>query len=155
MMQWMFTDNYDSSFCFWVFEKRLTQKNCFLFCKKYGLFNSSIFFNNQQIFTVLLSKLSWSAFRGDKILVFHTRSRVVSPTVDPDRVTRFQELSKNSQIWMKMDKNLIFCEVFQTRNQANILSRSAIVSHGEGSFKEPVHKQFYSKWVVKFQANGS
>ena len=27
--------NYDSSFCFWVFEKRLTQENCFLFCKKY------------------------------------------------------------------------------------------------------------------------
>ena len=87
MMQCMFTDNYDSSFCFWVFEKRLTQKNCFLFCKKYGFF----------IFTVLLSKLSWSAFRGDKILVFHTRSRVVSD------------------------------------------------SHGEGSFKEPIHKQFYSK----------
>ena len=77
-LQWMFTDNYDSSFCFWVFEKRLTQNNCFLFCKKYGLFNSSIFFNNQQIFTVLPSKLSWSAFRVDKILVFHTRSRVVS-----------------------------------------------------------------------------
>ena len=33
----------NSSFCFWVFEKRLTQKNCFLFCKKYGLFNSFIF----------------------------------------------------------------------------------------------------------------
>ena len=31
----MFTDNYDSSFCFWVFEKRLTQENCFLFCIKY------------------------------------------------------------------------------------------------------------------------
>ena len=31
----MFTDNYDSSFCFWVFEKWLTQENCFLFCKKY------------------------------------------------------------------------------------------------------------------------
>ena len=31
----MFTDNYDSSFCFWVFEKRLAQENCFLFCKKY------------------------------------------------------------------------------------------------------------------------
>ena len=31
----MFTDNYDSSFCFWVFEKRLTQENCLLFCKKY------------------------------------------------------------------------------------------------------------------------
>ena len=43
MTQCMFTDNYASSFCFWVFEKRLTQKNCFLFCKKYGLFNSSIF----------------------------------------------------------------------------------------------------------------
>ena len=56
---------------------------------------------------------------------------------------------------MKMDKNLIFCEVFQTRNPVNILSRSAIVSHGEGSFKEPTHKQFYAKWVVKFQANGS
>ena len=38
-----------------------------------------LFFNNQEIFTVVLSKLSWSAFRGgDKILVFHTRSRVVS-----------------------------------------------------------------------------
>ena len=39
----VFTDNYDSSFCFWVFEKRLTQENCFLFCKKYGLFNGFIF----------------------------------------------------------------------------------------------------------------
>ena len=43
-----------------------------------------LFFNNQQIFTVVLSKLSWSAFRGGggggggKILVFHTKSRVVS-----------------------------------------------------------------------------
>ena len=37
-----------------------------------------LFFNNQENFTVLPSKLSWSAFRGDKILVFHTRSRVVS-----------------------------------------------------------------------------
>ena len=60
----MFTDNYDSSFCFWVFEKRLTQENCFLFRKKYGLFNGFIFFNNQEIFTVLLSKLSCSAFGG-------------------------------------------------------------------------------------------
>ena len=33
----------DSSFCFWVFEKRLTQGNCFLFGKKYGLFNGFIF----------------------------------------------------------------------------------------------------------------
>ena len=45
-MQWlqsMFANNYDSSFCFWVFEKRLTQGNCFLFCKKYGLFNGFTF----------------------------------------------------------------------------------------------------------------
>ena len=39
----MFTNNYDSSFCFWVFEKRLTQENCFLFCKNYGLLNGFIF----------------------------------------------------------------------------------------------------------------
>ena len=45
----MFTDNYDSSFCFSVFEKRLTQKNCFPFCKKYGLFNSSIFLTVNKI----------------------------------------------------------------------------------------------------------
>ena len=37
-----------------------------------------LFFNNQEIFTVLLSKLSWSAFGGgggeggEEILVFHT-----------------------------------------------------------------------------------
>ena len=37
-----------------------------------------LFFNNQEISTVLLSKLSWSAFRWDKILVFHTRRRVFS-----------------------------------------------------------------------------
>ena len=69
--------NYDSSSCFWVFEKRLTQKNCFLFCKKYGLL-TVLFVNNQEIFSVLLSKRSWSAFKGDNILVFYTRSRVVS-----------------------------------------------------------------------------
>ena len=39
----MFTNNYDSSFCFWVLEKRLAQANCFLICKKYGLFNGFIF----------------------------------------------------------------------------------------------------------------
>ena len=75
-MQCMFTDNCDS-FCFWVLEKRLTHKNCFLFCKKYGLFNS-YFFNNQEIFTVLLSKFHGqrSGGEGGKILVFHTRSIV-------------------------------------------------------------------------------
>ena len=39
----MFTDNYDSSFCFRVSENRLTQENCFLICKKYGLFNGFTF----------------------------------------------------------------------------------------------------------------
>ena len=61
----MFTNNYDSSFCFWVFEKKLTQENCFLFCKKYGLFNGFIFLTIKKIIiTVLLSKISWSAFDG-------------------------------------------------------------------------------------------
>ena len=67
----MFTDNYDSSFCFWVFEKRLTQKNCFLLCKKYGLFNSFIFLTIKKF-------VQRSGGGGDKISVFHTRSRVVS-----------------------------------------------------------------------------
>ena len=39
----MFTDNYDSSFRFWLLEERLTHENCFLFCKKYGLLNGFIF----------------------------------------------------------------------------------------------------------------
>ena len=46
----MFTDNYDSSFCFSVFEKRLTEKNCFLFCKSMVCL-TVIFFNNQKIVT--------------------------------------------------------------------------------------------------------
>ena len=58
----MFTGNYDSSFFFWVFEKRLTQENCFFFCKRYGLFNGYMFLTNKEIFSVLISKLSWSAF---------------------------------------------------------------------------------------------
>ena len=37
--QCMFTDNYHLSFCFWVFEKKLTQENCFLFCEKYEKIN--------------------------------------------------------------------------------------------------------------------
>ena len=42
-----------------------------------------LFFNNQEIFTVLLSKLSWSAFGGGggggKILVFHTEAELFQP----------------------------------------------------------------------------
>ena len=92
----MFTDNYDSSFCFSVLEKRLTQGNCFLFSKKYGLFIMVLFFNSQEIFTVLLSKLSWSAFGGGGHL---------------------------SISYMKQN----------------------CFRHEEGSFKESIHKQFYSK----------
>ena len=99
----MFTDNYDLSFCFWVFETTLTQDNYFLFCEKYGLFNGFIFFNNQEIFTVLLSKLSWSAFRG----------RGGGGQGGQD--FSISHLNQNC------------------------------FSHGEGSFKESIHKQFYSK----------
>ena len=65
MMQCMFTDNYDSSFYFWVFEKMLTQKNCLNFyCLTFQTFMVSV-----------------QGGRGGgqcKILIFHTRSRVVS-----------------------------------------------------------------------------
>ena len=43
----------------------------------------------------------------------------------PDRVTDFLEPGQNFIIWMKMDKNLIFCKVFLTQNPVNIWSRSA------------------------------
>ena len=33
MLQCMLTDDYDSSFCFWISEKRSTQLNCFPFVK--------------------------------------------------------------------------------------------------------------------------
>ena len=58
-----------------------------------------LFFNNQEIFTVLLSKLSWSAFGGGG---------------------GGQDLSIS---YLKQN----------------------CFSHGEGSFKKSVHKQFYSK----------
>ena len=77
----MFTDNYDSSFCFWVFEKRLTQKNCFLFCKKYGLFNSFIFLAVKKFLLSYFPNFHGQRSGGGgggKILVFHTRNRVVS-----------------------------------------------------------------------------
>ena len=101
----MFTDNYDSSFCFWVFEKRLTQKNCFLFCKNYGLFNSFIFLTIKKFYCPTFQTFLVSVQGG-------------------------QDLSISYQ-------------------------KQSCFSHGEGSFKEPIHEQFYSKWVVKFQANGS
>ena len=59
-----------------------------------------VFFNNQEIFTVLLSKLSWSAFGGGG--------------------GGGQDLSIS---YLKQN----------------------CFSHGEGSFKESIQKQFYSK----------
>ena len=93
----MFTDNYDSSFCFWVFEKRLTHENCFLFCKKYCLFNGFIFL------TIMKFLLSYFPnFLGQ---------RSGGGGQDPS----ISHLKQNC------------------------------FSHGEGSFKESIHKQFYSK----------
>ena len=59
-----------------------------------------LFFNNQEILTVLLSKLSWSTFRGGG--------------------GGGQDLSIS---YLKQN----------------------CFSNGEGSFKESIHKQFYSK----------
>ena len=59
-----------------------------------------LFFNNQEIFTVLLSKLSWSAFGGGG--------------------GGGQDLS---MLYLKQN----------------------CFGQGEGSFKESIHKQFYSK----------
>ena len=92
----MLGDNYDSSFCFWVFKKRLTQENCFLICKKYGLFNGFIFFNNQEIFHCPILQTFMVCVQGE------------------------QDLS------------------------ISYLKQSCF-SHGEGSFKEPIHRQFNSK----------
>ena len=99
----MFTNNYDSSFCFWVFEKKLTQKNCFLFCKKYGLFNRFIFLTIKKF---LLS--SFSNFHGQR-----TGGGGGGGGRGGDLSISY--LKQNS------------------------------FSHGEGWFKESIHKTFYSK----------
>ena len=101
----MFTDNYDSSFCFWVFEKRLTQENCFLFCKNYGLFNSFIFLTIKKFLRSYFPNFHGQRSGGKDLGISHLKQ--------------------------------------------------SCFSHGEGSLKELIHKQFYSKCVVKFQANGS
>ena len=49
ILQCMFTGNYDSSFCFWVFEKRLTQENCLLFCKKYEKESTILIFQPENV----------------------------------------------------------------------------------------------------------
>ena len=94
----MFTDNYNSSFCFWVFEKTLTQENCFLFCKKHGLFNGFIF--------LTIKKFMLSYF----------------PNVHGQRRSGGGGGGQDLSI--------------------SYLKQNCF-SHGEGSFKESIHKQFY------------
>ena len=64
-MQWLFTDNYDSSFCFWLFE-RLTQENCFLFCKKYGLFNSFIFLTIKKLLSLVVTETALDGMKKNQ-----------------------------------------------------------------------------------------
>ena len=66
------------SFCVWVFEKKLTQENCFLFYKKCGLFNSFIFLREQSLkmlqtgveeFKIFLWKISYPNKKVEKKLL--------------------------------------------------------------------------------------
>ena len=78
----MLTDSYHSSFCFRVFEERLTQENCFLFCKKYGLFYGFIFLTIKKFLLFFFTNFHGQRSvkggggrgggGGGKILVFHT-----------------------------------------------------------------------------------
>ena len=95
----MFTNNYDSSFCFWAFEKRLTHENCFLFCKKYGLFNG---------FILTIKKFLLSCFPNSH--------------------------GQRSGGGGGGGEDLSISYVKQN-----------CFSHEEGSIKESIHKQFYSK----------
>ena len=61
----------------YIFAKKLTPENCFLFCKKYGLFNGFIFLTEQSrnfycptFQTFMVSVRGGGG--GGKILVFHT-----------------------------------------------------------------------------------
>ena len=92
----------DPSFCFWVFEKRLTQENCFLFCKKYGLLNGFIF--------LTIKKFLLSYFSN-----FHAQRSGEGGGGGGGQDLIISYLKQNC------------------------------FSHGEGSFKEFIHKQFYSK----------
>ena len=56
----------------------LTQENCFLFCKKYGLFKGFIFLTIKKFLRFYFPNIHGQRWKGDKILVFHTWSRVVS-----------------------------------------------------------------------------
>ena len=64
---------------------------------------------------------------------------------DPDRVTGFLEPGQNFQIWMKMDKNLIFREVFLTQNPVNILFRSTTE---DGSLHKKLENSFDTDLIL-------
>ena len=104
------TINYDLSFCFWVFEKKLTQKNCFLFCEKYGFFNSSIFLTINNFLLSYFPNFHGQRSGGTNFQYFIPETDLFQPVADPDGLTRFLAPGQNSQIWMKlkMDKNVIF-----------------------------------------------
>ena len=78
MMRCIFTDNYDSSLCFWVFKKRLTQENCFLFCKKYGLFNGFIFLTIKKFYFPILQTFMVSVQGEQDLSISYGWSRIVS-----------------------------------------------------------------------------
>ena len=65
-MQWLLTDNYDSSFRFWLFE-RLTLENGFLFCKKYGLFNSFIFLTIKKLLNFVVTETALDRMKKNQL----------------------------------------------------------------------------------------
>ena len=91
-----------------MFEKKLTQENHFFFCNKYGLFHGFIFLAIKK-FLLSYFPFSLSAFRGNKILVFHTRSRVVSAIerVEPkNRKMKRKTLTKTRKLNEAREKRL-------------------------------------------------
>ena len=97
----MFTNNYDSSFSFWAFEERLTQENCFLFCKKYGLFNGFIFLTIKKFLLSYFPNFMVSIRGGG---------------------------GGGGRTWYFIPKQNCFSH-----------------GEGEGSFKEFIHKQFFTR----------
>ena len=61
-----------------ILQKMLTQENCFLFCKKYGLFNGFILLTIKKFLLSYFPNFHGQRSGGGKILVFHTWSRIVS-----------------------------------------------------------------------------
>ena len=74
-MQWLqciFTDNCDSSFCFWVFEKRLTQENCFLFCKSMVCLKVLFFLQSRNFYCPTFQTFIVQCYRITHIHNYHS-----------------------------------------------------------------------------------